>query len=81
MPHTFVKCEKRLRAVSKMRMYVYDCCSDCDVVFRNASKDLDRCPKCNKSRYDDKFQPVRRAHYLSICEFLEATMANADYAK
>ena len=42
MPDTFVKCEKRLRATSQHAMYAYDCCSDCDVVFRNASKNLDR---------------------------------------
>lgn len=73
MPKTYDEFEASCRylGIPFPTVFIYYACSKCDTLFRGATKDADRCTRCDEPRQEAGVgHKSRKYHYFSCIEFL-----------
>ena len=77
---TSLQVMRRLETAGGMMTYVYDIChaDSCSAVYRGEHRDCLYCPRCGKSRFQEKSGKAKHLHYLPVNGWLGAAWADPD---
>ncbi|KAI0640398.1 hypothetical protein C8Q79DRAFT_882617, partial [Trametes meyenii] len=75
------KIKARVTFLAGIKPQVYDCCSDSCVAYTGPFADLQECPYCKLSRYDDYGKPRRRFTYFPMEARLAALSSHRETAE